>query len=189
MDSFSRAHFDLTPFLILNPPFIHPSSLPSTHHVHPLKSHRAYAFIPGLPFSSFPLRLTPFIDMPLSFDQESLEILRYRLYEEGNYHGQQFTDQAASSLFQALYRCLMGPDSELFLQNTNAKPSVFEHKGSFSFLHGNRPWSLAETQQKERQAGILLGAHQNGHVGRKGKICGNYLARGDRCFNCKWVSH
>lgn len=41
-------------------------------------------------------------------------------------------------------------------------------------------WSLASAQARDERF------NKSGD-GRKGKICGNYLARGDRCFNCKYV--
>lgn len=104
-----------------------------------------------------------------------LDVLKYRLYREGSLHGQRFTDGSAAHLWQTLYACLWGDDIDYFLRNPAFRPHSADWR---RYKNRGTPWSLPDAQKKESAGNQKTGV-------RKGKICGNYLARGDRCFNCK----
>jgi hypothetical protein len=104
-----------------------------------------------------------------------LDVLKYRLYKEGSLHGQHFTDGSAAHLLQTLYACLWGEDVDYFVKNPAIRPQSADWR---RYKSRGTPWSLAEAQKKEAVGDKKTRV-------RKGKICGNYLARGDRCFNCK----
>jgi hypothetical protein len=104
----------------------------------------------------------------------NLDVLRYRLYKEGEHHEQHFTNSAAANLLHTLYVCLFGDEIDAFLLREDYRPRTADWQ---RVKKDGTLWSLADAQKKEF-------AKKSRPV-RKGKICGNYLARGDRCFNCK----
>ena len=111
----------------------------------------------------------------VSSEVSPLEVLKYRLYKEGSLHGQHFTDGSAAHLLQTLCACLWGDDVEYFLKTPASRPQSADWR---RYKNRGIPWSLADAQKKENAGDKRVKV-------RKGKICGNYLARGDRCFNCK----
>lgn len=104
-------------------------------------------------------------------DHKSLNVLRYRLYEEGSHCGNHFSETSAANLLHSLFTSVWGKQEQLFLSKEN-RPKITDWN---KVDNRGKRWSMAEAQQKDER---LLSK-------RKGKICGNYLARGDRCFNCK----